>query len=105
MNVAPDVDEAGLRQFNDFYTNTHVPEVVSTSKFFRGTRYELYRDLRHPAPGAPRFLAVYEGDEVAIRTRAERKADPGKGPQLSSGPPAWESHDTLWRLMYRRLES
>lgn len=24
-------------------------------------------------------------------------------PPLSSGPPTWEKHDTLWRLVYRRI--
>ena len=31
-----------------------------------------------------------------------------RGPELmsplSSGPPTWEKHDTLWRLVYRRIE-
>jgi hypothetical protein len=103
MNVPPDTGAGGLAEFNDFYTNVHVPEVVAASKFFSGTRYELYRDFLHPAPGAPRFLAVYEADEASLKLRAERAANPGSGPRLSSGPPTWEAHDTLWRLMYRRL--
>ena len=105
MNVPPDTDEAGLNEFNDFYTRTHVPEVVAANHFQRGTRYELYREFRHPAPGAPRFLAVYEGDDTAIETRARRRENPAEAPALSSGPPAWEAHDTLWRLMYRRIDS
>jgi hypothetical protein len=103
MNVPPDTDAKGLQDFDRFYTNTHVPEVVSVSKFLTGTRYELYRGLVHPEPGAPRFLAAYEADEGSLKTRAERAANPGAFPALSSGPPAWEAHDTLWRLLYRRI--
>jgi hypothetical protein len=105
MNVPPGTDAVGLKEFNDFYTNTHVPEVVALSNFIRGTRYELCREFRHPAPGSPRFLAVYEGDEGALSTRAERRANPGLGGRLSSGPPSWEAHDTLWRLMYHCIDS
>jgi hypothetical protein len=105
MNVPPETDESALQAFNEFYTNTHVPEVVAMSKFLSGTRYELHREFRHPAPGAPRFLAAYEADEAALKARVERSANPASGGQLSSGPPAWQAHATLWRLMYRRIDS
>jgi hypothetical protein len=105
MNVPPESDDAGLAAFNDFYTSIHVPEVVAVSSFLRGTRYELYRDLLHPPPGSPRFLAVYEGDDAYMRRREERRANPGAGPRMTSGPPVWEAHDTLWRLLYRRIDS
>ena len=105
MNVPPGTDAAGLKEFDEFYTNIHVPEVVAMSKFIRGTRYELEREFLHPAPGSPRFLAVYEGDEESMKQRAALRANAGGGARLSSGPPTWEAHDTLWRLMYRRIDS
>jgi hypothetical protein len=105
MNVPRETDAAALAAFNEFYTNTHVPEVVAVSSFRSGTRYELQREFLHPAPGAPRFLAVYEADESSLKTRADRAAHPGAYAPLSSGPPAWEAHDTLSRLMYRRIDS
>jgi hypothetical protein len=104
MNVPPDTDAKGLQEFNDFYTNIHVPEVVDISAFRSGTRYELHKDLRHPPPGAPQFLAVYEADDKSRQRMAERRTNP-RGAKLSSGPPTWEAHDTLWRLWYRRLDS
>ena len=104
MNVPSDTDDEALREFNDFYTHTHVPDVVAANRFWGGARYELYRDLRHPPPGAPRFLAVYEADDASLKAREERRANPAAFPPLSSGPPAWEAHDTLWRLLYRRIE-
>ena len=65
----------------------------------------LQREFLHPAPGAPRYLAVYEADDASLKRRADRAANPGGYAALSSGPPAWETHDTLWRLWYRRIDS
>jgi len=100
MNVPSDTDAAGLAEFNEFYTNTHVPEVVSYGGYARGTRFELHRAFAHPEPGSPRFCAVYEADAAATAQRNERRSN--RAP-LSSGPPTWEKHDTLWRLVYKRV--
>jgi hypothetical protein len=100
MNVPADADARGLAEFNSFYTQTHVPEVLAYGGYSRGTRYELYRAFAHPAPGCPRFCAVYEADAAATESREARRAARGT---LSSGPPAWEQHDTLWRLVYRLI--
>jgi hypothetical protein len=105
MNVPPDTDAAGLAEFNEFYTNIHVPEVMAYRGFCRGTRFELYREFRHPQPGCPRFCAIYEADKATTEANQQRRdtPQPGRSP-LSSGPPTWEKHDTLWRLTYRRIE-
>jgi hypothetical protein len=100
MNVPPDTDDAALADFNTFYTGTHVPEVMAGGGYNRGTRFELYRAFAHPEPGAPRFCAVYEADAEATEQRQARRTT--RAP-LSSGPPAWEKHDTQWRLVYRRI--
>jgi hypothetical protein len=100
MNVPPDTDAAALAEFNTFYTETHVPEVVKAGGYSRGTRFELYRDFAHPAPGCPRFCAIYEADVDATTERETRRQN--RAP-LSSGPPAWENHDTIWRLVYRLI--
>ena len=72
----------------------------------RGVRYESLRAFRHPDPGGPRFLAVYDiKDEAAARTHLQRRANPQPGGgTLSAGPLVWQRHDTLWRLTYRRVE-
>jgi hypothetical protein len=102
MNIPADTDAAGLAAFNEFYTRTHVPEVVANNPgFLSGTRYELLS-----ADGAgPRFLAVYEvADEEAAKRFLERGRNPQAGrPTYTSGPPTWERHETLWRLMYRPI--
>ena len=104
MDVPEGTTAEELQGFNRFYTETHVPEVVAVGDFLRGSRFEIWQDLRHPEPGSPQFLAVYEGQEKALATRARRAANPGDSP-LSSGPPVWEAHVTAWRLMYRRIDS
>jgi hypothetical protein len=101
MNIPPDTDAAGLAEFNTFYTETHVPEVMAYGGYTRGSRFELYREFAHPAPGCPRFCAIYEADVTATQQREARRT---VRPALSSGPPTWENHDTLWRLVYRRIE-
>jgi hypothetical protein len=102
MNVPEGTSEQELADFNEFYTNIHVPEVVDINAFQSGTRFELERAFLHPEPGCPQFLAVYEANEESLERRKERAANPDKY-QLSSGPPAWEAHDTLWRLTYERI--
>jgi hypothetical protein len=100
MNVPADADATALAEFNTFYTETHVPEVMAYGGYARGTRHELYREFAHPAPGCPRFCAIYEADAAATESRESRRA--ARAP-LSSGPPVWENHDTIWRLVYRRI--
>ena len=100
MNVPAETDATGLAEFNAFYTQTHVPEVMAYGGYARGTRFELYREFAHPAPGCPRFCAIYEADAAATQARAARRAARGT---LSSGPPTWEQRDTVWRLVYRRI--
>ncbi|HLZ30951.1 MAG TPA: hypothetical protein VKV73_26840 [Chloroflexota bacterium] len=100
MNVPPDTDATGLAEFNAFYTETHLPEVMAGGGYARATRWELYRAYAHPEPGCPRFCAIYEADVAATEERETRRA---ARMALSSGPPAWEQHDTLWRLVYRLI--
>ena len=100
MNIPSDTHDKGLAEFNKFYTETHVPEVMRYGGYTRATRFELYREFAHPAPGAPRFLAIYEADTGATEERIKRRE---ARPPLSSGPPAWERHEVMWRLVYRRI--
>jgi len=50
-------DPAREKEFNEWYDNTHVPDVLETPGFVSCTRYELMGD---PGPGQGKFLAVYE---------------------------------------------
>ena len=100
MNVPADASAEDLAAFNAFYTETHVPEVMAYGGYTRATRFELYREFAHPAPGCPRFCAIYEADAAATDQREIRRA--AREP-LSAGPPVWEAHDTMWRLVYRLI--
>lgn len=86
-----------LVEFNDFYTNVHMPEVAERRHCLRASRYELYRELKSPVKRRPQFLAIYELDEKA----ASNKRHIG-GP-YASGPEVWRKHTTPWRLWYQRL--
>src|SRR2546423_1826879 len=105
MHTAPDTDAPALAEFTAFYRKTHVPEEMANRGFSRGTRFDLDRAFRHPQPGCPRFCAIYEADAATTAASQQRRdtPQPGRSP-LSSGPPTWEKHDTLWRLVYRRIE-
>jgi hypothetical protein len=106
MNVAANTDEASLKVFNDFYNSTHLPEVMDVGGYARGTRFERYQAFAHPAPGCPQFCAIYEADGATTRANQGRPAAPrpaGSGRTFTPGPPVWEQHDTLWRLVYRRI--
>jgi hypothetical protein len=95
MNVPAETDAAGLAEFNDFYTNVHLPEVLAAGGYSCARRFELFRDLQG---GSPRFLATYEGDQEATQHGRQRLSQA----RFSPGPPVWQKHDTRWRLVYRR---
>ena len=50
-------DPARLEEFDRWYTDVHVPDVVETDGIVRGTRYRL---TTPPREGQAQFLAVYE---------------------------------------------
>jgi hypothetical protein len=100
MNIPADATPQQEREFDQFYTHTHVPEVVTNNAgFLTGRRYELVdRSLN-----GPRFLAVYEvATEADAHAHLNRAANPtGSSVRYSTGPEVWQKHDTLWRLMYK----
>jgi hypothetical protein len=99
MNPMAGATDAQVDDFNHFYTETHLDEVLEWGGFDHATRFELDTGLAHPGDGPPRYCATYEVagphpfDEQNPRPRVE----------FSSGPDAWEGRDTLWRLIYRVL--
>ena len=97
VNPPADATDADLVDFNDFYTNVHLPEVAERRHALRAVRYELLRAIRPPYQGAPRFLAAYEVDEAGASNRRH------SGPPYTSGPDVWQRHTTPWRLWYRRV--
>jgi hypothetical protein len=106
MSEAAGSNAAEVAQFNQFYNQTHVPEVLTGYGFVSGARYTCMREFMHPAPGVPNYVAMYGiPDEARAQAfmQARLTADPA-GNSFSSGPPSWENRDTKWRLTYRQVE-
>lgn len=49
-------DPSRENEFNDWYDNVHLPDILETPGFLRAVRYEN----TSPAEGQGRFLAMYE---------------------------------------------
>ncbi len=49
-------DAARKNEFKEWYDKTHLPDVLETPGFVRGTRYENIQ----PAEGQAEFLSIYE---------------------------------------------
>ena len=64
-------------EFNDWYTNTHVPEVLEVDGFVAATRYRVSDQQMMPSaePPAFRYLSIYEVDHddlgVAMKNLGE----------------------------------
>jgi hypothetical protein len=97
VNPPPGLNDSELEEFNDFYTNVHMPEVAQRRRCLRAIRYEIEDESAPPGRRNPRFLAVYEVDE---RSAASRRHIGGP---YATGPDVWRRHTTPWRLWYRRL--
>lgn len=106
MSEAAGSNAQEIQQFNDFYNNIHVPEVLAGYGFVSGARYACMREFLHPAPGAPNYVAMYgikNAADAEAFMQSRLKADQS-GNSFSSGPPSWEKRDTKWRLTYRQID-
>jgi len=95
------VDASREKEFNDWYTNIHLPDVLDTPGFTAARRYEAkeFRD------GRGKYLAVYEIETDDIdRTMAvrleKRKREVEQGHSCSLMVPVWR--DVLWKLVSER---
>jgi hypothetical protein len=50
-------DPAREAEFNQWYNETHIPDMLQAEGFVAATRYQV---LGEPGPGQGKFLAVYE---------------------------------------------
>ncbi len=62
-------------EFNEWYTNTHVPDILQLPGFVAATRYEM---VGQPRQGQGKFLALYEmeAEEPAAALAGVGKAVP-----------------------------
>jgi hypothetical protein len=81
---SPDADE----QFNKWYTDRHIHDIVGLRGFASATRYELsdVRALEDAPPSPHRYLAIYEVDADAIEDLAELPGIIAAGVQDGSVP-------------------
>jgi hypothetical protein len=84
-----------FEQFDDFYTNVHMPEVAARRRCLRASRYERVEVQPAGEPQTPQFIAIYELDEAGAARRRH------VGGAYSAGPPVWKRHTNTWRFWYR----
>ena len=69
------LDPSREKEFNEWYDETHLPDILETPGFTRATRYEN----REPAEGQGKFLALYEVETEDIdQTMAAHQANMAK---------------------------
>jgi hypothetical protein len=68
-------------EYNDWYNNIHLPDVLETPGFVRATRYEN----TNPAEGEAKFVAIYEieTDDIdafmnALNENIQKKREAGR---------------------------
>lgn len=73
----PDHEE----EFNEWYTNTHLPDLLAIDGFVGATRYRLSETQLAPSGegGKHRYLAIYEidSDDLAVTMKNLREAAAG----------------------------
>ncbi len=64
MLLTFDVDDESIDEHDRWHTHEHLPERLSIPGFRRGTRWTA------AAPGSPRYMVLYEVDDLATLTSA-----------------------------------
>ncbi len=57
--VQMDMAEEKEDEFNEWYNNKHIPEIIQVKGFVSGKRYKA-------AKGSPKYLAVYEFENADV---------------------------------------
>lgn len=96
------VDPAREDEYNDWYDNTHVPEICAVPGFVSARRYKVHDATRGDA-AAPAYLAVYEidADDLTAPT-AELRARSAAG--LTHGTSALRLDPPPVVTIYERLD-
>ncbi|HLQ24345.1 MAG TPA: hypothetical protein VK138_00535 [Acidiferrobacterales bacterium] len=88
--------EAG---FNDWYTNTHVPDILKEKDFIRAARYEAYK----PKQGQAKFIALFdlETDDIERTLKVHEQTEAA----LKAGGRISDLLVIVTRGAYKRLSS
>jgi hypothetical protein len=104
MDPGPGSDARAIAEYDDYYSNVHVPDIMTSTPFDHAARYELAQELPPRPADAPRYCAMYEcGADKTEKLDAVRAARTAAAVVRPPGPVAWENRDTKWRLTYRRI--
>ena len=97
------VDASKEKEFNDWYDNVHLPDVLDTPGFMAATRYEIkeFRD------GRGKYSTIYEietGDiENTLAVRQEKRVkEREQGRQSNLWIAMWR--DVLWRMLFELIK-
>jgi hypothetical protein len=105
MDPAPDHSASELNDFNDYYTDVHLRDAMSSVPYDRGTRYELMPELAPRPASAPRYCAIYDTSGAhadVVRSVLADKSRPAR-PSVVPEPRAWRERVSAWRLSYERV--
>jgi hypothetical protein len=87
-------DPSRLDEYNDWYTNTHIPDMLAGPGFIAARRYRRLEETDTP-DGIPPYLAIYEleADDLTapLAARRERRAQGLTAPTsdaMATDPPA-----------------
>lgn len=97
------VNPSKENEFNAWYNDIHLPDVLETPGFLSATRYEMkeYRD------GRGKFFAIYEiassNIEETMTVRREKRVEENRrGRNSNLWAPVWR--DVLWRLVFELIK-
>jgi hypothetical protein len=87
--VTVDIEAGVEKEFNRWYDEVHVPEVLACPGWEQGARYVAVE-------GSPRYMAVYEMSGPEAMWTPELQAIKGFGPY-------WKSLEAYRSVVYRKI--
>jgi hypothetical protein len=86
-----DITSGAEDEFNRWYNEVHLPEVLACTGFISASRYEC-------TDGQPRYIAVYELESPEALTTPEMRAVRGWGDMF---PYVRNFHERIYRRIHR----
>jgi hypothetical protein len=92
-------DPSREAEFNQWYDNTHVPDILKETDFIRATRYEGYK----PKQGQAKFIALFdlEADDIERTLKVHEQTEAA----LKAGGRVSDLLVIVTREAYKRLSS
>ena len=85
-----DIAEGSEEEFNRWYNEVHLPEVLACPGFISATRYECTQ-------GQPRYIAMYALEDESALSTLEMKAVRGWGDQF---PNVRNFHERIYKQIH-----